>query len=446
MKSKKVKLLIKISIPILIIGGCFGIERLISVRAEDSFNKPIIVSENSSSRIADSKPLEIVSKQSYGNIEDGFSANLGFINDDEALIAIGMSREEFYKKYPNEIDKNDIDVNDNAHNDRSGEIYRLKLSNLEKKPLGIEMKNLYSDLVPNVNKINYVKGNNYSIYDLKNDISNDYKKTSNKSSFEGEGTWSKDGNYLMSFYGYGELNLYNVRKNSSKKLTVMEKDDKSWGGINTSFYSEDGQDIYFTGSKYKDNDRYTSNYARQGIFKINSNSGKIEEVLALPYEDIEAQAANFDYSKASFIHEFCLIEGGKKIILNAVIEGEYGTYIYDIASKKFYNVIQHTVKDGQRPYYDPIWVSPDKTKVVYVNRVLEDNKVHLNLYAAKIVGNSLTSKICIYKDIKFSGAINNSVKWSGDSKKILFFTGSEEIEKNNFSFMDKNEVNIITFK
>ena len=51
MKNKKVELLIKISIPILIIGGCFGIERLLSVRTEESFSNPIIVSEDSSSLI-----------------------------------------------------------------------------------------------------------------------------------------------------------------------------------------------------------------------------------------------------------------------------------------------------------------------------------------------------------------------------------------------------------
>ena len=66
-----------------------------------------------------------------------------------------------------------------------------------------------------------------------------------------------------------------------------------------------------------------------------------------------------------------------------------------------------------------------------------NNKKQLNLYAAKINGNSLTSKICVCKDIhlsgstNISGAINNAVQWSGDSKKILFFTGNEENLENN---------------
>ncbi|BCZ45047.1 hypothetical protein psyc5s11_11140 [Clostridium gelidum] len=125
------------------------------------------------------------------------------------------------------------------------------------------------------------------------------------------------------------------------------------------------------------------------------------------------------------------------------IEGQSGLYIYDVDNKKFHNVISHG---------SSIWVSPDKTKVIYTQGEVENNKKQLNLYAAKINGNSLTSKICIYKDIHFSGstnisgAINNAVQWSGDSKKILFFSGNDENLENNFMFMDKNEVNIITFK
>ena len=55
----------------------------------------------------DDKPLEIVSKKSYGNVE-GISENFGFIGEDEALVGIGISRGEFYKKYPNKMDEKRI--------------------------------------------------------------------------------------------------------------------------------------------------------------------------------------------------------------------------------------------------------------------------------------------------------------------------------------------------
>lgn len=440
MRSKKVVLLIKIAIPIVIIGGCLGIERILSVKAENFSSKPIIVSEDNSSLIAEDKPLEIVSKQSYGNVE-GVSENLGFISDDEALVGIGISREDFYKKYPNEFDKsneNDDKDNYNANNDIYGNIYRLKLSTLEKKPLGIEMRNLYSDLVPNVNKINYLQDNNYSIYDLKNDSNINYKKASNMESRESNGNWSKDGNYIID-YDNGDLNLYNVKENFSKKLKV--KSDNLHILTIPSFYSEDGENIYFQGVQNKN-----SRYKREGIFKINSSSGEIEEILVLSYRDM--QDSDYDYSKESGIssNDYCVLEGGKKIILNATIEGQDGTYIYDVGNKKFYNVVSDTVKSEEGSYCSTIWVSPDKTKVIYMNRALENNKEQWNLYAANINGNNLTSKICIYKDINISGSLDKSIEWSGDSKKILFFTGNEVIEKNKFSFKNKNEVNIITFK
>lgn len=437
MKSKKIALLIKILIPVLIIGGCLGADRLLSARAEDFSSKPIIVSKDSSELVVDDKPLEIVNKKSYGDVL-GLSANLGFIGDDEALVGIGMSREEFYKKYPNEPDKNDDKTIDNAYNDIYGKIYRLKLPTLEKKSLDIDTRNLFSDLVPNVNKINYVKDNNYSIYDFKNDSNSIYKKASNKEGSENTGNWSKDGNYLIS-YSNDDLELYNAKEKSSKKLKV--KTDNLWISLIPSFYSEDGENIYFIGQQPKSKDL---RYQRQGIFKINSSSGKIEEILVLPYRD--TQGSNFSKESSIPSSDYCVLDGGKKIILNAIIEGESGTYIYDVATKKFYNVVPHTVKSEEGSYVSSTWISPDKTKVIYMNRALENNKEQWNLYAAKINGNSLTGKICIYKDINISGSLNNCVQWSGDSKKILFFTSSKSIEKNHFVFSDKNEVNIITFK
>jgi hypothetical protein len=440
MRSKKVVLFIKIAIPIVIIGGCLGVERVLSVKVENFSSKIIVVSEDNSSLIAEDKPLEIVSKQSYGNVE-GFSENLGFISDDEALVGIGISREDFYKKYPKEFDKeneNDDKANDNANNDIYGNIYRLKLSTLERKPLSIETRNLYSDFVPNVNKINYVKDNNYSIYDLKKDSISVYKKASDMEGSENVGNWSKDGNYLIS-YDNGDLNLYNVKDNSSKKLKI--KNDNLYISMIPSFYSEDGEEIYFIGGQHKNKD---SRYERQGIYKINSSNGETEEMLVLPYRDTQGS----DYSKESSIpfNDYCVLDGGKKIIINAIIEGEDGTYIYDVDNKKFYNVVPHIVKAKEGSYCSSIWVSPDKTKVIYMNMALENNKEQWNLYAAQINENSLTSKICIYKNINISGSLDKSIQWSGDSKKILFFNGNEEIEKNNFSFKDKNEVNIITFK
>ena len=63
----------------------------------------------------------------------------------------------------------------------------------------------------------------------------------------------------------------------------------------------------------------------QGILKLNSIDGDIEEVLLLPPTDYSSN----DFSKQSQIHEgeYCVLESGKKIIFNGIIEGIAGTYI-----------------------------------------------------------------------------------------------------------------------
>ncbi len=446
MKNKKIAWLIRTSIPILIpaliIGACFGMDRLINVKAVDFSSKPVIVNRDRSLlSTADDSPLEIVNKKVYGNIE-GLSQNFGFIGDDEALVGIGMSREEFYKKYPNDNNKPDKNgkINNNAINDISGKLYRLNLTTLEKKTLDIDAGSTLSDFVPNANKISYVKDNNNLIYDLKNNSNSIYKKGNIKDELGNTGNWSKDGNYLIS-YDNGDLDLYSVKGKSSKKLKV--KSDNLWIETTSGFYSDDGENIYFIGEQSK-NGHKDLRYQRLGLFKINSSSGKIEEVFVSPYSD--SQNSNYSNKIGCITDDYCVLDGGKKILLNATIDGKDGVYMYDVDSRKFYNVVQHTVKSKEGSYGSPIWVSPDKTKIIYMNLSLENNKEQWNLYAAKINGNSLTSKICISKDINLYGSLDNYIQWGGDSKKILFFTASKAIEKNNYTFYDENQVNIISFK
>lgn len=134
MNEKNKFLLLKVSIPLVVIGGCIGINRLFNAKAEDFSQKPVVVCEDSSSLSqTDNKPLEIVSKKSYGNVV-GVSENLGFIGEDGALVGIGLGSDEFHKKYIKEITKGS-DEESKAQNDIYGSLYKLKLSTLEKKPL-----------------------------------------------------------------------------------------------------------------------------------------------------------------------------------------------------------------------------------------------------------------------------------------------------------------------
>lgn len=243
-------------------------------------------------------------------------------------------------------------------------------------------------------------------------------------------------------YGISQMDMYQMYAYSKKYNTgeiylLYPINDDLKVSLIPSFYSEDGQDIYIIGKKYK-----KELYA-EGIFKVNSNTEKIEEVFLLPYVDTKST----DYRKYSGIigdvTDYYIFEDGNKIMFSGTIEGVDGTYIYNVEDNKFYNVIPHTVTGEEGSYVSFVWLSPDKTKVIYMNRAIEDDEEHWNLYAANVNGSSLTNRMCIYKDINLCG---ENVVWSPDSKKILFFTADEERMINYVPFPNKNEINIITFK
>jgi len=103
---------------------CFGAEKVITAYSENSFNKPVIVNTDNSSLDYSSNPLEVINKESFGDVQ-GLTKNFGFINENEVLLWCGLSREDFYKKYPNEIDKSNSEnykLLDEQLNDQYGKM------------------------------------------------------------------------------------------------------------------------------------------------------------------------------------------------------------------------------------------------------------------------------------------------------------------------------------
>ena len=420
MKSEKIKMLIKVLIPVSIILMCFGIEKIIGIRTDKLFAKPVTINSDDLSLKDDNSVLEVVSKESFGDVK-GLTNNFGFKNNNEILLGIGMSREEFYEKYPEELDKgnkeNDKLIDEQYNDAYCGKMYEFNITDSTKKPLNINVRDVYSDLLAGGNRVSYVDNNKFYIYDLNTKSKNEYKDMRDKLGEDKRdyqigpeymGRWSKDGKCLI-YYEDGNINIYNTLENTTKSFEV-DSDNRDLG-MTQSYYSDDGQDVYYIGVKYE------NNMTSQGILKLNSIDGDIEEVLLLPPTDYSSN----DFSKQSQIHEgeYCVLESGKKIIFNGIIEGIAGTYIYDVEDNKFYNVVPHDVEDMS--YCSDIWVSPDKSKIIYINLEDENGVKHMNLYAAKINGNSLIDRICIYKDINLCG---EKVTWSPDSKKILFFTAN----------------------
>ncbi|CDI48499.1 hypothetical protein BN906_00464 [Clostridium tetani 12124569] len=97
MHTKRKALILKISIPALILGTCIGTEYFFNTKAAEASEKPVVIAEELANT-ANNKPLQIINKQEYKNIP-GLLQVLDFSEDDEVILSIGMTKEELKKKY-----------------------------------------------------------------------------------------------------------------------------------------------------------------------------------------------------------------------------------------------------------------------------------------------------------------------------------------------------------
>ncbi|MBM7871255.1 hypothetical protein JOC70_002753 [Clostridium pascui] len=447
MKGNLTGTILKIAIPVALIGGAFVLEHMFNDKAENFTNSIKVISENNSQiSIVDDKPLEIVDKKSYGNIQ-GMSENYGFISNNEILVGIGLNKEEFYKKYTKDSNKMTREENDNAYEDMYGKIYKIKLDTLEKTPIKVNNKLISNRLVmaglsPDRTKFNFHDLSKVYNYNLTRDNFQIVKDV-NIAEEEEHGNWSQDSKYFIG-YKDGDLELYNIETRTTKIVKV--KSDNLYISAIPSFYSENGEEIYFIGEE-KQKSFGKGDPRRQGIYKVNSNTGKIQDVMILPYVDRTSNKFGKSNYKENCIPsvEYYVLDEGKRILFEGILDDVDGTYIYDVEKKEFHTAITH-IDSKEGSFSSPCYLSPDKTKVAYMNRANENGKEVWNLYAAKINGNSFTSRVLIKKDINLASSLSNVVQWSQDSKKILFFNTDKVEVKNGFAINDKSVVNLITFK
>lgn len=444
MKKNVKGTILKIAIPAVLIGGTFVLEHMFNARAEDFTNSVNVISEdNSQISIVDDKPLEIADKKSYGNIQ-GLSESFGFISNNEVIAGIGLSKEEFCKKYTKDSNKMTSDESNNAYEDMTGKVYKVNLDTLEKTPIKLNDKLISTRLVmaglsPDRAKFNFQDLSQVYNYNLTRDNFQAVKDV--KISEEEHGNWSEDSKYFIG-YKDGDLELYNIETGTTKIVKV--KNDDLYISAIPSFYSENGEEIYFIGEEKQNS---SGDARRQGIYKVNSNTGKIEGVMVLPY----VNRSSNKFGKANYKEncipsvQYYVLDEGKRILFEGILDDEDGTYIYDVEKKEFHKAITH-IDSKEGSYTSTCYVSPDKTKVVYLNRANEGDKEVWNLYAARINGNSFTSRILIKKDVKLLTSSYNAVQWSQDSKQFLFFDTDKSEVKNGFVINDKAVVNLITFK
>lgn len=417
-------------------GTCIGTEYFFNTKEAKASEKPVVIAEELANT-ANDKPLQIINKQEYKNIPGLFEI-FYFSENDEVILSIGMTKEELNKKYKDsKLDKlTDKEIED-FYNDQFGNVYKINLNTMEKIALKdgggyIANRSIKAGISPQGKNIDYLLKGNSKIYNIKTGEIKSYGQN-HKDNCTG-GVWSKDGNFIIN-YVEGSLEVYNVKENKGEMIQINRYNFH----ISTipGFFSEDGKDVYFIGEE-KGN---KGDERRQGIYKVNVGTKEIKPVILLPY--VDRTKKNFQESCIpSGVYE--ILNGDKSILLEACINGESGTYMYDVENKKFNRVISH-MKSKEGDSSSPFWISPDKTKVVYVNRAKENDKECWNLYAARINENNFTNRICIAKDIDLGGSLPNWTHWSNDGKKVIFYKEDTKVE-DGVAYSDKNIINVITIK
>lgn len=458
MKEKlKIKAII-IFIPIVLIGSTYLVNSYLKKDIISLNNKCVVVSDKVlENQNVDDKPIKIVQKWESKNIK-GLTQILGVISDDEVLVGIGLSKDEFSKKYKGKNLSQKSEEGEfvyekeywNANDDINGKVYKLNLKTLEKTSLknkeeNIKTKYLGAGLSPDYNKLDYEKNDSSYLYRLKDITEIKYNKGMLSN-------WSEDGRYLIGYRNIMDNNLdYSQIKKFENKLYLYDTKNKGTKEVFVdpnvvtinkypSFYSEDGKDIYFIGEQIKKGEE---KFRRQGIFKINVESKKIKEIIVLPYRD-SSDGNGVESCIPSNNYKF--IDDGKKIILHAIINNQSGLYIYDIQNKKFFKTLPN-IKTKEGDYCPNFSLSPDKTKIAYINKTEENADINTKwtLYVARINGNSLTNRIILKRNIEIGGDIDNIVNWSKDSKTMVYFTGSYK-DVGGFTLSDKNIINMVRFK
>ncbi|MCY6484114.1 hypothetical protein OW763_07075 [Clostridium aestuarii] len=436
-KSKKIFAL-KIGIPVILAVGCISITWIFNTKTLVASDKTVVVCEDASElNISDDKPLQIVQRRKIADIS-GLHDIFGFNEKNQAIVGIGLGKEEFEKKYKDKKRTEMSDEeNDEAYNDIHGKLYKFDLETLKKIPLKngkdiVDAEDVTAGFSPDKTKFEYTFNKKQYIYDIKNDTSKSYYNR------EMCGVWSQDGNFIINRVAFGSnessnnLYVYDVKNNIIKKIHI---DDKVFVYC-MNFYSEDGKKIYFLGEQSKEDN---VSIRIQGIFKVNIDTEKVEPVMLLPYFNNKKGSRR---NKNRIYDDYNLIDGEKKIIFEGRLNEEDGIFIYDIESKRFHKLIASPEKGVAFSY----WLSPDKAKVIYTISRKKGNKRFWNLYGAKISGNKLINRISLCKDIDLGGIVANMIQWSSNSKKIIFFEQNSEYNKNDFNISDRNIINMITFK
>lgn len=323
--------------------------------------------------------------------------NVSNIQDDTPTINIEMkdniSLPQGIENINGFIDKENLLISLKQDEKSSLRINLLNIKSNTLKEISSEAgKQVFLDMSGDGKKILYRIKNDYYIYDIDNNsnykLKNDNKYNSNE--------------YFADYNG-----RYVIYINSDIKIQDTETDDVKtvelngpWGITNNFKCNKDDNNVYFSGS----------NNDITGIFSIDIN--KMDEVnvcFSLP-------SVNKDYS----IRQFDFINNGQAILFSGHYNKEEGIFLYDISNDSVVKVVSGD-------FYN---LSNDKTKILY--DTITDGIS--NIYGAKINGNTVTSRKCIYNNIDTYAAISISSWWTPNDNTILIDEedSSRSTEKRHF--------------
>lgn len=393
--------------------------------------EPVTVAANSKELYEndDDKLVQIV-KQDKIEIA-GVNDFEGFTGDNEAILRIGMNKNEILNL--NKKNMNKVDFLKKI----SGKLYTVNLLTGKKSVFNIGEKNylkneIRSKISPDGNML-YFKPidvhnstvNSNFIYDMKK---NTIKKLGLRDDFIG--TWSNDSKFIIGSNwneNYRKLVIYNVENGSIKNIDL---DSRLVINPMIRIYSEDGSTVYVDGF-YKNNSK---NKYDRGIFKFDIDSKKLTKFMMLPYEKNPKEVNNFILSYQCFA-----VVGENKVVFNGCVNGEVGLYIYDNQNKKYIKAAES--KESQ---IVPFSISPADNKIAYAIYSGKGNNGLWTIYAARVAENGVINRIAV-SSVNYDSIIELPMRWEIDGNKLAVFKLNNSIVDNRV-ISDKCEVNTISFK
>lgn len=451
MKEKIKRLVLKILLPIIIIIIAFSVTHYLKKYLQDKEKSPVVISDQIvKAQNFEKEPLQIVQRWESENIV-GLNSILGINSEDEVIVGIGLSKDDYLKKYFN-VKFNEMNNEEykKAMEEIKGNVYKLNIKTLQKNLLA-EI-NAYNEVLDDNREVDYSQNSNSVVCHIESGTLIRYIS-------ERGYNWAQDGSYLIDKsnklnekFNKKESNenriyYYNIKSDTEKELLI----DKSKIEVNfNSIYSEDGKKFYFIGNPKGDK-------SVNGIYKIDVEKGKFEEILVVPSIALK----NIGYER-SILSNYKVIDSGRKIILTASINGESGIYLYDAEVKKFFKVVspvkrKNTVENDaslttsnkgnktKTGYMSYFWVSPDESRIAYINKTDEDGD-KWELCVSRINEYGLSNKIILKKDILIPNTYETAVQWSKDSKKMYFISCKDGEYINGNAVSNDSHINIVTFK